>query len=66
MAELGTGNKFIVFGDFSYFQIADRGGMTIQRLDELYAGKGLVGFQVTKRVDAKVIIEEAFNAGQNS
>lgn len=66
MAELGTGNKFIVFGDFSYFQIADRGGMTIQRLDELFAGKGLVGFQVTKRVDAKVIIEEAFNAGQNA
>ena len=66
MPELGAGNKFIVFGDFTYFQIADRGGMTIQRLDELFAGKGLVGFQVTKRVDAKVIIEEAFNAGKNA
>jgi HK97 family phage major capsid protein len=66
MAELGTGNKFVVFGDFSYFQIADRGAMTIQRLDELYAGTGMVGFQVTVRVDAKTIIDEAFNAGQNA
>lgn len=66
MPELGAGNKFIVFGDFSYFQIGDRGGMSIQRLNELYAGTGMVGFKVHKRVDAKVIIEEAFNAGQNA
>lgn len=66
MPELGAGNKFIVLGDFTYFQIGDRGEMTIQRLNELYAGTGMVGFQVTKRVDAKVIIEEAFNAGKNA
>lgn len=66
LPELGTGNKFIVIGDFSYYQIADRGGMSIQRLNELYAGNGMVGFKVHKRVDAKVIIEEAFNAGQNA
>lgn len=66
MAGLGTGNKFIIIGDFSYFQIGDRGEMTIQRLNELFAGTGMVGFKVTKRVDAKVIIEEAFNAGQNA
>ena len=66
MPDLGTGNKFIVLGDFSYFQIADRGAMTIQRLNELYAGTGMVGFQVTVRVDAKVTIGEAFNAGQNA
>lgn len=66
IAEMGAGNKFIVFGDFSYFQIGDRGAMTIQRLNELYAGTGMVGFQVTKRVDAKVIVEEAFNAGKNA
>jgi len=66
MADMGAGNKFVVVGDFSYYQIADRGDLSIQRLDELYAGKGLVGFQVTKRVDAKVTISEAFNAGQNA
>jgi len=65
MAELGAGNKFTVIGDFSYFQIADRGAMSIQRLNELYAGTGMVGFKVHKRVDAKVIIAEAFNAGVN-
>ena len=66
MAPLGAGNVFIVLGDFSNYEIGDRGSMTIQRLDELYAGKGLVGFQVTIRVDGKVIIEEAFNAGKNA
>jgi len=66
MPEIGTGNKFIVIGDFNYFQIGDRGGMTIQRLNERYADEGMVGFKVTKRVDAKVIIEEAFNAGKNA
>ncbi len=66
MVDLGTGNKFIVLGDFSYYQIADRGDMSIQRLDELYAGTGMVGFQVTVRVDAKITLSEAFNAGKNS
>lgn len=66
MADLGTGNKFIVLGDFSFYQIADRGVMTIQRLNELYAGTGMIGFQVTVRVDGKVTIGEAFNAGQNA
>ena len=66
LPELGVSNKFIVIGDFSFYQIADRGGMSMQRLNELYAGNGMVGFKVHKRVDAKVIIEEAFNAGQNA
>ena len=66
MPELGTGNKFIVIGDFNYYQIADRGGMSIQRLNELYAGTGMVGFRVHKRLDAKVTLPEAFNAGKNA
>lgn len=66
MPDMGATNKFIVLGDFSYYQIADRGTMTIQRLNELYAGTGMVGFQVTVRVDGKVTIGEAFNAGKNA
>jgi len=66
MAELGTGNKFIVLGDFKNYQIADRGQMSIQRLNELYAVNGMVGFKVYKRVDAKPTLAEAFNAGQNA
>jgi len=66
MAEMGAGNKFIVIGDFMSYQIADRGEMSIQRLDEKYADEGFVGFKVTKRVDAKVMLDEAFNAGKNA
>jgi len=66
MAEIGLSAKFICIGDFSAYQIADRGEMTIQRLNELYAGTGMVGFKVTKRVDGKTIIDEAFNVGQNA
>jgi HK97 family phage major capsid protein len=66
MAELGAGNKFAVIGDFQNYQIADRGQMAIQRLNELFAKNGMVGFRVTKRVDAKPTLLEAFNAGQNA
>ncbi len=66
MPEMGTGNIFIVIGNFNYYQIGDRGGMSIQRLDELYAANGFIGFKVTKRVDGKPMLAEAFNAGQNA
>jgi len=66
MAEMGAGNKFIVIGDFDNYQIADRGQMSIQRLNELYAANGYIGFKVHKRVDAKPTLAEAFNAGQNA
>ena len=48
----------IAFGDFSNYRIADRMGRSIQRLNELYAGNGQVGFIATERVDAKVILSE--------
>ena len=48
----------IAFGDFSNYWIADRMGRSIQRLNELYAGNGQVGFIATERVDAKVILSE--------
>lgn len=47
------------FGDMSYFQIADRGGIAIKRLNELFAGTGEIGFQVTKRGDSKIMLDEA-------
>ena len=48
----------IAFGDFSNYWIADRMGRSVQRLNELYAGNGQVGFLATERVDAKVILAE--------
>jgi len=48
----------IAFGDFTNYWIADRMGRTVQRLNELYAGNGQVGFIATERVDGKVILAE--------
>jgi len=48
----------VAFGDFSSYWIADRMGRTVQRLIELYAGNGQIGFIATQRVDAKVILSE--------
>jgi len=48
----------VAFGDFSNYWIADRMGRTVQRLIELYAGNGQIGFIATQRVDAKVILSE--------
>ena len=40
--------------------------MEIQRLIERYADLGQVGFKVTKRVDAKITVDEAFVVAQNA
>lgn len=54
-----TGLKSIAFGDFSQYRIADRGGIAMQRLNELYAGTGQVGFRMRKRVDGRLLIAES-------
>ena len=48
----------LAFGDFSNYWIADRMGRTVQRLNELYAGNGQIGFLATERLDGKVILAE--------
>lgn len=53
------GVKVIAFGDFGYYWIADRQGRAFQRLNELYAATGQVGFRATQRVDGKLILKEA-------
>lgn len=56
---LGSGAKTIAFGDFGYYWVADRQGRSFQRLNELYAATGQVGFKATQRVDGKLILPEA-------
>ena len=51
--------KTIAFGDFGYYWVADRQGRSFQRLNELYAATGQVGFKATQRVDGKLILPEA-------
>lgn len=48
----------IAFGDFSNYWIADRAGRSLQRLTELYAPNGQIGYVATERVDGKVILTE--------
>ena len=54
-----AGNKAMVFGDYSYYWIADRTNRTFRRLNELYARTDQVGFLTTQRVDGKLILPEA-------
>jgi len=63
---LGAGNRAVLFGDFSYYWIADRVGRVMQRLDELYAANGQVGFRMYQRVDGKLILPEAVVYFQNA
>jgi len=54
-----AGKKVLLFGDFSYYWIADRTNRTMKRLNELYAMTDQVGFVGTQRVDGKLILPEA-------
>ncbi|MDP3059053.1 MAG: phage major capsid protein [bacterium] len=59
-----AGAKSIAFGDFGYYWIADRQGRAFQRLNELFAVTGQVGFKATERVDGKLILAEAIKVLQ--
>jgi HK97 family phage major capsid protein len=61
---LAAGAKPIAFGDFSYYWIADRQGRSFQRLNELYAVTGQIGFKASQRVDGKLILPEAIKVLQ--
>lgn len=49
----------IAFGDYSYYNIGDRGSRSFGELRELFAGNGMVGFVAKERVDGKLILPEA-------
>ena len=57
--EVAAGNKTVAFGDFSYYWIGDRQGITFRRLNEKYADTCQVGFLATKRLDGKLVLPEA-------
>jgi len=61
---IAAGAKTIAFGDFGYYWVADRQGRSFQRLNELYAATGQVGFKATQRVDGKLILPEAIKVLQ--
>jgi len=59
MPQVEAGKKVILFGDYSYYWLADREGRTLQRLNELYAMTDQVGFKLTERLDGRLILPEA-------
>jgi HK97 family phage major capsid protein len=61
---IAAGAKSIAFDDFGYYWVADRQGRSFQRLNELYAATGQVGFKATQRADAKLILAEAIKVLQ--
>lgn len=56
---VAAGQPVMAFGDFSYYNIGDRGTRTFAALHELYAGVGQVAFVCKERVDGKLILPEA-------
>lgn len=59
MPTVAAGAKAIAYGDFNWYRILDRRGLYFQRLNELYATSGQVGFLAYKRYDAKLLDNSA-------
>ena len=49
----------IAFGDYSYYNIGDRGTRSFKQLVELFAGNGMIAYVAKERVDGKLILPEA-------
>ena len=51
--------NMLAVGDYSYYNIGDRGTRSFKQLTELFAGNGMIGFVAKERVDGKLILPEA-------
>ena len=49
----------VAFGDYSYYNIGDRGTRSFAELKELFAGNGMIGYVAKERVDGKLVLPEA-------
>ena len=58
------GKAAVAFGDYSYYNIGDRGTRSFKQLNELFAGNGMIGFVAKERVDGKLILPEAIKVLQ--
>lgn len=56
---IAAGQPVMAFGDFSYYNIGDRGTRSFAALHELYAGVGQVAFVAKERVDGRLVLPEA-------
>jgi HK97 family phage major capsid protein len=57
---IAAGAPVIAFGDFKFYYIVDRRGITMQRLDQIYSvSSDSIGFKATQRVGGQVVLPEA-------
>ena len=56
--EIAAGKAVIAFGDFSYYNIADRGTRSFKELRELFMGNDMTGFVMIERVDGVLVLPE--------
>lgn len=54
MPVMAASAKSIAYGDFQRYIVRTAGGIGVQRLNELYAATGQVGFRVFERLDGKI------------
>lgn len=59
MPAVAAGAKAVAFGDFKQYRILDRVGLYFQRLNEIAATSGQVGFLAYRRYDAKLLHADA-------
>ena len=59
MPEAAAGNAAVLFGDFKRYRILDRKGLYFQRLNEIAATSGQVGFLAYRRYDAALLNSDA-------
>ena len=59
MPTVAAGAKAMIFGDFKQYRILDRKGLYFQRLNEIAATSGQVGFLAYRRYDANVMKPKA-------
>ena len=59
MPDFEDNAKALLFGDIKYYNIFDRQGLFMQRLDEKYADTGQIGFRAYMRTDGLLTIAEA-------
>lgn len=64
--QMGVSAKSIAFGDLSCYFVRSAGGISVQRLNELYAATGQVGFRVYERLDGKIADVAGIKLFQNA
>ena len=66
MAEIATGNKTVLFGNFNYYAIVQRDGLTVDYNPYTYMSAGQVGYFGRMRLGGAVLLSEAFKVLQQA